>query len=246
MRLRVSLLILITCLFWLGDSVSHVSLTDSGLYYPQQNTSRDTAYQVLKVVDGDTIKIECEGKSETVRLIGVDTPETVHPNKPIEQFGPEASAFLKNLLKGESVYLRFGNDERGKYGRLLAYVYRAPDAIFVNLEIVRQGYGSAYTKYPFKHQDIFRNYEERAQEVGKGLWAGETAKPSLKGVSESVPQADVDGDMTVYVTKSGKKYHLESCRWGNVAISLEKARESYTPCAVCNPPKQRTCGSINT
>ena len=196
MRLRVSLLILITCLFWLGDSVSHVPITDSGLYYPQQNTSRDTAYQVLKVVDGDTIKIEYEGKSESVRLIGVDTPETVHPNKPVESFGPEASSFLKNMLKGESVYLRFGNEERGKYGRILAYVYRAPDAIFVNLEIVRQGYGRAYTKYPFKHQDIFQHYEDRARKVGKGLWAGESAKPSSNEVSESAPTTHVDGEMT--------------------------------------------------
>ena len=182
MRLRVGVLILITCLFWIGDSSSHVPLTDSGLYYPQQNTSRDIAYPVLKVVDGDTIKIEYGGKSETVRLIGVDTPETVHPNKPVEPFGPEASAFTKNLLIGESVYLRFDNEERDKYNRLLAYVYRAPDGLFVNLEIVRQGYGSAYTKYPFKHQDIFRNYEKRAKEVGKGLIKGrQVLNPILKG-----------------------------------------------------------------
>ena len=67
--------------------------------------------------------------------------------------------------------------------------------------------------------------------------AGESAKPSSKASTESAPTTHVDGEMTVYVTKSGKKYHIESCRWGNVAISLEKARESYTPCAVCNPPK---------
>ena len=237
MRLRAGVVILIACLFWIGDGVSHVPITDSGLYYPQQNTSRDTAYRVLKVIDGDTIKIDFKGKSETVRLIGVDTPETVHPNKPVEPFGPEASSFLKNMLKGESVYLRFGEEKRGKYGSLLAYIYRAPDAIFVNLEIVRQGYERSYRQFPRKHLEIFNNYEKIAREVGKGLWAGKSAKPSSKEVSESVPQADVDGNMTVYVTNSGKKYHLESCRWGNVAISLAKARDSYTPCAVCNPPK---------
>ena len=170
MRLRASVLVLVACLFWLGDGVSHVPVTDSGLSYPQQNTSRDTAYPVLKVIDGDTIKIEYGGKSETVRLIGVDTPETVHPNKPVEPFGPEASAFLKNMLKGESVYLRFGEEKRGKYGSLLAYIYRAPDAIFVNLEIVRQGYGRSYRQFPHKHLQIFNNYEKIAREVGKGLW----------------------------------------------------------------------------
>ena len=237
MRLRSFALIFVCLPFWLGDSVSHVPLSNSGLYYPQQNTSRDTAFPVLKVVDGDTIKIDYKGQIETVRLIGVDTPETVHPNKPIEAYGKEASAFLKNLLKGESVYLPFGNEKRGKYGRLLAYLYRAPDGLFVNLEIVRQGYGRAYTNYPFKHQDIFQYYENKAREVGKGLWAGESAKINSDATYESVPTTHVGGNMTVYVTKSGKKYHLESCRWGNVAISLAKARGSYTPCAKCNPPK---------
>ena len=237
MRLRASVLVLVACLFWLGDGVSHVPVTDSGLSYPQQNTSRDTAYPVLKVIDGDTIKIEYGGKSETVTLIGVDTPETVHPNKPVEPFGPEASSFLENMLKGESVYLRFGNDERGKYGRLLAYVYHAPDAMFVNLEIVRQGYGRSYRQFPHKHLEIFNNFEKKAREVRKGLWAGESARINSDATSVSVPTTDVDGDMTVYVTKSGKKYHLESCRWGNKPISLAKARGSYTACARCNPPK---------
>ena len=68
----------------------------------------------------------------------MDTPETVHPQKPVERFGKEASAFTRNLLLGEPVYLRFDTDRTDKYGRLLAYLYRAPDGLFVNLEIVRQ------------------------------------------------------------------------------------------------------------
>ena len=143
----------------------------AGLVYPAENFSGERAYSVLKVVDGDTIKIDYKGKAESVRLIGVDTPETVHPNKPVEFFGKEASTFTKNLLRGESVYLRFGNEERGKYGRMLAYVFRAPDGLFVNLEIVRQGYGNAYTKFPFSHMDLFRHYESRASEIGKELWS---------------------------------------------------------------------------
>ena len=131
--------------------------------YPAEDFSRDKTYHVLSVVDGDTIKIEYQGRSESVRLIGVDTPETVHPNKPVEFFGKGASAFTKNLLIGESVYLRFGNEARGKYNRLLAYVFRAPDGLFVNLEIVRQGYGYAYVKYPFEHMELFRHYGSRAR-----------------------------------------------------------------------------------
>jgi endonuclease YncB( thermonuclease family) len=115
--------------------------------YPIEDFSKDVAYPVLKVVDGDTVKIDYEGKDTKVRLIGVDTPETVHPNKPVEPFGKEASAFTKNLLLGESVYLRFDGNKTDKYGRMLAYLYRAPDGLFVNLEIVRQGYGYAETQF---------------------------------------------------------------------------------------------------
>jgi micrococcal nuclease len=189
--------------------------------YPAEDFSGDKTYRVLSVTDGDTLKIEYEGNSETIRLIGVDTPETVHPTKPVEPFGPEASAFTKNLLIGEEVYLRLGNEERGKYDRLLAYVYRAPDGLFVNLEIVRQGYGKAYVKYPFEHMALFQHYESRARSSGKGLWSG---------------SSPVDED-TVYVTKSGTKYHRESCRWGNIAMPLSEARERYSPCARCAPPE---------
>ena len=203
--------------------------------YPAENFSGEKPYRVLKVVDGDAIKIEYKGRSETVRLIGVDTPETVHPNKPVEFFGKEASAFTKNLLIGEAVYLRFGNEARDKYNRLLAYVFRAPDGLFVNLEIVRQGYGHAYVKYPFEHMELFGHYESRARRVGKGLWS----KASPKGVqtSEIESSTDVDAEMTVYVTKSGSKYHRESCQWGNISMSLSDARSRYSPCVRCNPPR---------
>ena len=189
--------------------------------YPAEDFSGDKTYRVLSVTDGDTLKIEYEGNSETIRLIGVDTPETVHPSRPVEPFGPEASAFTKNLLIGEEVYLRFGNEERGKYDRLLAYVFRSPDGLFVNLEIVRQGYGHAYVKYPFEYMELFRQYESKARRFGKGLWSLSPPEP---------PE-----EITVYVTKSGKKYHRESCRWGNIPIILSEARERYSPCSRCTP-----------
>ena len=190
--------------------------------YPAEDFSGDKTYRVLSVTDGDTLKIEYEGNSETIRLIGVDTPETVHPSRPVEPFGPEASAFTKNLLIGEEVYLRFGNEERGKYDRLLAYVFRSPDGLFVNLEIVRQGYGHAYVKYPFEYMELFRQYESKARRFGKGLWSLSPPEPP-------------EGEITVYVTKSGKKYHRESCLWGNIAMTLSEARERYSPCARCTP-----------
>lgn len=219
--------------------------TNQDLTYPSEDFSDDTEYRVLSVVDGDTIKIEYKGRSETVRLIGIDTPETVNPSWPLEIYAKEASAFTKNLLVGETVYLRFDIETRGKYDRLLAYIFRAPDGLFVNLEIVRQGYGNAYLKYPFKYKELFRRYESRARESKKGLWGAASSASTSDVKSENISEqkapsradADDDSTVTVYVTKSGTKYHTESCRWGNISMPLSEARERYSPCRSCNPPQ---------
>ncbi len=121
------------------------------------------------VIDGDAIVVDMNGKEERVRLIGVDTPETVHPQKPVERFGKEASDFTKRMVAGKKVRLEYDWQTRDKYGRLLAYVY-LKDGTFLNAEIVKQGYGFAYTKYPFKHMEEFRQYEREAREAQKGLW----------------------------------------------------------------------------
>ncbi len=126
-------------------------------------------YLCTRVVDGDTIIVEIESKQEKVRLIGVDTPETVHPSKPVEYFGKEASIFTKNMVEGKRVRLEHDWQRRDKYGRLLAYVY-LEDGTFLNAEIIKQGYGFAYTKYPFKYLDEFRQYEREARDNNKGLW----------------------------------------------------------------------------
>ena len=134
-------------------------------------------YEVIRIIDGDTVELMIDGKPTTVRLIGVDTPETVHPQKPVERYGKEASMFTANLLKGEEVYIE---QEPGntvdKYGRTLLYLYRAPDGLFVNMEIVRQGYGHAYTTYPFQYMELFIYYEARAREAAKGLWSNGNGK----------------------------------------------------------------------
>ncbi|MEW6613985.1 MAG: thermonuclease family protein [Thermodesulfobacteriota bacterium] len=126
-------------------------------------------YPCTRVVDGDTIVVEIDGTHEKIRLIGVDTPETVHPLKPVEYYGKEASEFTKNMVVGKQVRLEYNWQKRDKYGRLLAYVFLT-DGTFVNAEIVKQGYGHAYTRFPFKYLDEFRKYEKEAREKGLGLW----------------------------------------------------------------------------
>lgn len=141
------------------------------------------AATVLHAVDGDTLAIQIEGRAEKVRLVGVDTPETVHPNKPVEYFGKEASAFTHRMADGKTVRLEFdqasaATGHRDKYGRLLAYVF-LPDGTLLNAEIIRQGYGHAYTRFPFAKMEEFRNLEREAREAGRGLWGGvESATPT--------------------------------------------------------------------
>lgn len=122
-----------------------------------------------RVIDGDTIVVDVNGKEERVRLIGVDTPETVHPEKPVEYFGKEASEFTKRMIEGKKVRLEYDWQRRDKYGRLLAYVY-LEDGTFLNAEIIKQGYGFAYTRFPFKYLEEFRQYEREARENKRGLW----------------------------------------------------------------------------
>ena len=150
----------------------------------------------------------------------------MHPSKPVEAYGKEASRFLTNLLKGEYVYLvedPTKNEKVDRYGRTLAFVYRAPDGLFINAEIVRQGYGHAYVEYPFRYLEEFRQLERFAREVGKGLWSSTdelssepatTAQPSSKPspVETAKPQPQSDDDPIVYVTRTGTKYHRDGCR----------------------------------
>ena len=125
--------------------------------------------RVVRVVDGDTLLLD---RKERVRLIGVDTPETVDPRRPVQRFGKEASAFTKRMVEGKKVRLEYDQDRTDRFGRTLAYVY-LEDGTFLNAEIVRQGYGHAYTRFPFKYLEEFRGYEREAREAQRGLWKPE-------------------------------------------------------------------------
>lgn len=132
-----------------------------------------TFYKVVKVVDGDTIDVDVDGKVERLRLIGINTPETVDPRRPVECFGKEASDKAKEFLLGEEVELESDptQTDRDKYGRLLRYV-RTKEGFFYNLEIIKQGYAYEYTyDVPYKYQKDFRAAQAEAENQRKGLWA---------------------------------------------------------------------------
>ena len=138
-------------------------------------TLNNVSAEVIRIVDGDTIEVKLpDGAIEKVRFIGIDTPETVDPRKPVECFGKEASAKMEGLVEDKTVRLeRKENENRGNYGRLLRYVY--VDNLFVNAEMIKQGYAYAYIKYPFdsKLMEEFTQYEKEAKEKELGLWSPE-------------------------------------------------------------------------
>ncbi len=136
--------------------------------------AESTAQVVERVVDGDTIIVRDVGR---VRLIGVDTPETVHPGRPVEFFGREASAFTKRLVDGKRVRLEYDQQRTDRYGRTLAYVH-LPDGTFVNAEIIRRGYGHAYTRFPFQYLERFRGLERDARRAGRSLWGSAAQAPA--------------------------------------------------------------------
>lgn len=121
----------------------------------------------LRVIDGDTVMLD--GR-ERVRLIGVDTPELHREGTPVQYFARQASAFTRRLAEGRRVRLEYDQERRDRYGRTLGYLY-LEDGTFVNLEIVRRGYGFAYTRHPFRFLDEFRAAERAARREGAGLWA---------------------------------------------------------------------------
>lgn len=142
-------------------------------------------YSVTKVVDGDTLAVDMGGKIETIRLIGINTPETVDPRKTVECFGIEASEKAKALLSGQHVRIEMDptQGERDKYNRLLAYVYLDNGKSF-NKYMIEEGYAYEYTyNNPYKYQDDYKTAEINAQINNKGLW--------VEGVCDIPPQTPI-------------------------------------------------------
>jgi micrococcal nuclease len=125
--------------------------------------------RVVRVVDGDTIVARVDGEDEYVRYIGVDTPETVKPDTPVQCYGPRASDENHRLVEGRTVRLVFDREARDDYGRLLAYVHSGGE--FVNADLVQRGYARTLAIEPnTSHAVEFRRLAARAARAGRGLW----------------------------------------------------------------------------
>lgn len=153
-------------------------------------SAEDIYYDVISVVDGDTIKINYDGKETSVRLIGVNAPETVDPRTTVECFGQEASDYLRNLLSGRRVKIEADSvqTDKDKYGRLLRYVYL--DNEDVGLDIISNGYGYEYTyDLPYKKQEVYKTAQAGAEKNGRGLWEdGVCGTKNQESINTNVPE----------------------------------------------------------
>jgi micrococcal nuclease len=143
----------------------------------QQSSIATNSAIVTKVVDGDTVRVSSNNKEETIRMIGINTPETVDPRREVECFGKEASNRTKELLTGKQVVLESDDtqDSRDRYGRQLVYVWL--DGVNINKQLIAEGYAYEYTyEQPYKYQFEFKEAQLLAQETKKGLWADNTCR----------------------------------------------------------------------
>lgn len=201
-------------------------------------------YKVTRVVDGDTIIVDFNGKEERVRLIGVDTPESVHPDatKNVKE-GKIASNFTKEKLEGKEIALEFDVQERDHYGRLLAYVWF--NGTMFNKTLLKEGYAQIATYPPnVKYVDDFTKIQKEARESNKGLWSNNIFNAeSNKNTSSANP--GIVKTTGVYVGSiQSDKYHSPSCRHAKNILevneiwfdTIEEAKKlGYQPCGVCKP-----------
>jgi len=208
---------------------------------PIKDFARQPAYEVLGVTAGNEFVVRLDGQETAIRLIGTYVPQSGSD-------ADAARAFAGRLLAGEAVHLEYEPSwpQRDREDRVWAYVYRAPEGLFVNLELIRQGYARVSGAEPFAHQALLRSYERLAQRHHRGLWAPRpareaTSQPVVAASAPAPPDDSAADEVMVYITEHGRKYHNKDCQYvrnGGIAVTLKEARaRGCSPCARCKPPQ---------
>lgn len=196
-----------------------------------QSTSKtqvNQLYRAVKVIDGDTIQVDINGKTETLRLIGIDAPEAGDSRSLVSCFGNEATNKAKEILNGKSVRLESDSTqgERDKYGRLLRYVFLENGTNFNNL-MISQGFAHEYTyRVPYKYQTEFKQAERQAREKKLGLWADDvcSSSPTQQQVQSQPPKPQVAGTYT--------------CDCGKLCSQIATCEEAYFQLNQCGCTKR--------
>jgi len=215
----------------------------------QQKSDQSPLYSVVSVVDGDTVKLSIDGTTKTIRLIGLDTPETVDPRKPVQCFGKEASNKAKELLTGRSVRIEVDASQGtlDKYGRTLGYIFR-DDGLFYNKYMIEQGFAHEYTyDIPYKYQSEFKAAEKSARENQRGLWSpntcnGDTTSDSESSDTQTAPATMPSGGK--FYTSSyhtSKYYYPEACDgWKSLSKTYLKSYDSLEALLQAYPSRSQS------
>lgn len=204
-------------------------------------------YSVVKVIDGDTVDVNVNGKAERLRLIGINTPETVDPRKSVECFGTEASNKAKQLLTNAKVRLEAdpSQGERDKYGRLLRYIF-LEDGKHFNRIMISEGYASEYTyNLPYKYQAEFKQAENEARAAKRGLWADNACKTATQPATQPAVQnpkpttntsqpstSYADKDCSDFKTQAEAQAYFDS-RGGSASNNVDRLDGSDKDGKVC-------------
>lgn len=212
----------------------------------------EDSYPVIRVVDGDTIIVDIDGAEERIRMIGIDTPESVHPDesKNIE-YGKIASDFTKEQLENKAVALEYDVQERDKYGRILAYVYL--DGKMYNKTLLEEGHAKVATYPPnVKYVDEFTALQEQARENKKGIWAydafegsaPDAASTNNKQEGSSKNSSSVQTEASYVGNSNTMKFHRPDCKYAvqiadhnlvHLKTRDDAMNGGYAGCKVCNP-----------
>ncbi len=201
--------------------------TETKTVTPKKTTNEtptSTQYKVVSVVDGDTVKVSINGTTETIRIIGLNTPETVDPRKGVECFGKEASNKAKDLLSGKNVTLEVdpSQGERDKYGRLLRYVFLVDGTDF-GKSMITNGYAYEYTyNTPYKYQSAYKTAQLQAQANKMGLWANNTCGALSSTKTETT--STTSGNFYTSSYSTSKYYYPADCDgWKSLTPSYLKS-----------------------
>ncbi|MGD8373804.1 MAG: thermonuclease family protein [Candidatus Woesebacteria bacterium] len=199
----------------------------------EDKTQLSDLYDVIEVVDGDTIKVNIDGKTETLRLIGIDTPETVDPGKPVQCYGKEASDNAKSLLTGKKVRLESDDtqEDRDKYDRLLRYVY-FEDGTMYNKQVVADGYAHEYTySTAYKYQSDFKQAQSDADAANKGFWSPNTCNGDTEqAVKQEDSAANVEAVTETQTTAPANTTTSEAPQNTTTPVTSESTSVYYADC----------------
>lgn len=216
--------------------------------------------KVVRIFDADTILVEIDGVKYRYQLLASNAPEFVPGEQGAISFSFHARRFMQQLLLDESVYLQHDPDGiRDAFGRRAAYVFRAPDMLFINLELIRQAYAQYDPRGVSLYAQSFDYYQAVAKSRSRGVWNPDSGSldwsdstdmltadpdPILTQTDVQSPPLTTEPDKPVaessviYITKSGKKYHSKDCSHlsnSNTQSTREAVRETHQPCKSCKP-----------